>query len=182
MQYCIVEKCSFEKRTHTQSHKIWSLDYSPGSFLVLHLEHRSWHLRNCLVQLPVIGEQFMDDATLLDLFKLNIRQDTSSKNWIIATPQSRLAIESRYDEARQQKTTIPHEPTFFNLFTAAFSLLSHFLAARCICFEVIFRLMSSSSSDMLFPMVYYDACSIIWLQMINALFVLMMYYDECSIY
>jgi len=43
--------------------------------------------------------------------------------------------------------------TFFNLLTAAFSFFSHFLAARCICLEVILRLTSSSSSDILFPMI-----------------------------
>jgi len=46
-----------------------------------------------------------------------------------------------------------HQHTFFNLLTAAFSFFSHFLAARCICLEVILRLTSSSSSDILFPMI-----------------------------
>ena len=41
--------------------------------------------------------------------------------------------------------------TFLSFSMAAFSFFSHFLADRCICFDVIRRLTSSSSSDTLFP-------------------------------
>ena len=43
--------------------------------------------------------------------------------------------------------------TFLTLFTAAFSFLSHFLDAFCICFDVNRRLINSSSSDTEFPMM-----------------------------
>lgn len=43
--------------------------------------------------------------------------------------------------------------TFLTLFTAAFSFLSHFFDAFCICFEVNRRFINSSSSETEFPMM-----------------------------
>jgi hypothetical protein len=55
-------------------------------------------------------------------------------------------------QALQRKISLATKLTFFNLSTAAFSFFSHFLLERCICFETMRRLISSSSSDIEFPM------------------------------
>jgi hypothetical protein len=53
----------------------------------------------------------------------------------------------------QVTTRIEVLRTFLSFSSAVFSFFSHFLLLRCICFDTIRRLMSSSSNETLLPMM-----------------------------